>query len=204
MVQMDDFLNFQSAIEWPDMRPPIEEATDELKPLYTFLASAVDKWVLAGSLERVCESPIEVELGVQFKIAFGAIGNDDFKLVPQYVLGSFRYDFAIMRREKLIGLVECDGKEFHSTKEQIANDRAKDKLAAEAGVRMFRFKGADIFRDPKGCARTVLHTVIYKVHLTNDQWDALNLALIGRPTEACARARARAAGGRFHSLLTDK
>jgi hypothetical protein len=121
-MAQDDFLNFQSAVEWPDLRPANEHATDELRPLYSFLPSVFDKLVLAGRLEEICESPIEVELGVQFLIAFRAIGNDDFELIPQRVLGPFRYDFAITRQGKLIGLVECDGKEFHSTSEQVAND----------------------------------------------------------------------------------
>lgn len=178
----DDLSNFQSVIEGLDLRPPSEYATGELKPLCSFLPALFDKWVLAGSIADVCESPIEIELGVQFLIAFRAIGDDDFELVPQQVLGSFRYDFAITRQGKLIGLIECDGKEFHSTTEQVANDRAKDKLAAQMGVRMFRFSGSDIWRDPKRCAREVLHTIIFKIHLTPDQWDALNLALAPRPT----------------------
>jgi very-short-patch-repair endonuclease len=182
MTPLDDFSNFQSAIEWPDLCPPTEHATGELKPLCSFLPSLVDNWMLAASIEGVCESPIEVELGVQFLIAFRAIGSDDFKLVPQHVLGPFRYDFAVMRHGKLIGLIECDGKEFHSTKEQIANDHAKDKLAAKMGVRIFRFSGSDIYRDPKGSVRTALHAIIFKVHLANDQWDALNLSLAPRPT----------------------
>jgi very-short-patch-repair endonuclease len=178
----DDFSHFQSASEWRDFPPPTEYVTGELKLLHSFLPALFDKWALAGSIADVCESPIEIDLGVQFLIAFRAIGDDDFQLVPQQVLGSFRYDFAITRQEKLIGLVECDGKEFHSTTEQIANDRAKDKLAAQMGVRMFRFSGSDIWRDPKVCVREVLHTIIPKIRLTSDQWDALNLVLSPRPT----------------------
>lgn len=75
----------------------------------------------------------------------------------------------------------CDAKGIYSTRDQLANDRAKDKLSAEMGVRMFRFSGSDICRDPKGCARKVLHTVIFKNHLTPDQWEALNLILAPRP-----------------------
>jgi hypothetical protein len=75
----DDLSNFQSVIEGLDLRPPSEYATGELKPLCSFLPALFDKWVLAGSIADVCESPIEIELGVQFLIAFRAIGDDDFE-----------------------------------------------------------------------------------------------------------------------------
>jgi very-short-patch-repair endonuclease len=179
-----DFSNFQSAIEWPDLRPPEEEATDVPKPLCAFLPALLDNWALAATIESVCESPIEVELGTQFLIALRAAGDEDWKLVPQYVLGPYRYDFAITRQKKLACLIECDGKEFHSTREQLANDRAKDKMSAETGVRIFRFSGSDIHRDPKSCVRDVLHAIIFKDHLTPDQWDALNLALVSRASMA--------------------
>jgi len=178
----DNFSNFQSAIEWADLRPPTEHATGDLKPLHSFLPSLFDNWLMAANIEPDCESPIEAELGAQFLVAFRAIDNDDFELVPQRVVGLFRYDFGVTRQGKLIGLIECDGKEFHCTEDQLANDRAKDELAAEMGVRMFRFSGSDIFRDPKGCVRKVLHTIIFKNHLTPDQWDALNFALAPRPS----------------------
>jgi very-short-patch-repair endonuclease len=177
----DDFSNFRSAIEWPDLRPPTEFATDDLKPLFSFLPPLVDKLALAVGIAPDCESPIEVELGVQFLNALRAIGDDDFRLVPQRELGPYRYDFGITRQGKLIGLIECDGKEFHSTDDQLANDRAKDKLAAETGVRMFRFSGSEIFRDSKACVREVLHTIIFKNYLAPEQWDALNLTLAPRP-----------------------
>jgi very-short-patch-repair endonuclease len=181
-MALDDFSHFQSASEWRDFPPPTEYVTGELKPLHSFLPALFDKFALRMTIADVCESPIEVDLGVMFLIAFRAIGDDDFQLVPQQVLRSFRYDFAVTHQGKLIGLIECDGKEFHSTTEQIANDHAKDKLAAQMGVRMFRFSGSDIWRDPQGCVREVLYTIIPKIHLTPDQWDALNLALAPRPT----------------------
>src|SRR5580698_1643887 len=155
-MALDDFSHVQSASGWRDFPPPTEYVTGELKPLHSFLPALFDKFALRMTIADVCESPIEVDLGVMFLIAFRTIGDDDFQLVPQQVLRSFRYDFAVTHQGKLIGLIECDGKEFHSTTEQIANDRAKDKLAAQIGVRMFRFSGSDIWRDPQGCVRQVL------------------------------------------------
>ena len=44
---------------------------------------------LRVTIADVCESPIELDLGAMFLIAFRAIGDDDFQLVPQRVLRSF-------------------------------------------------------------------------------------------------------------------
>jgi hypothetical protein len=71
------------------LRPLEEEATDIPKPLCAFLPALLDNWALAATIESVCESPIEVELGTLFLIALRAAGNDDWKLVPQYVLGPY-------------------------------------------------------------------------------------------------------------------
>jgi very-short-patch-repair endonuclease len=74
---------------------------------------------------------------------------------PQYVLGRFRYDFAVRAnwRPKPLLLVECDGKDFHSSAEQQANDALKDAAASHAGMRLIRFSGSKIHRDVDGSVR---------------------------------------------------
>lgn len=53
-------------------------------------------------------------------------------------------------------VVECDGHDFHErTKEQAARDRSRDRRLQEAGYRVFRFTGAELYRDPLGCAREI-------------------------------------------------
>jgi very-short-patch-repair endonuclease len=49
-------------------------------------------------------------------------------------------------------LIECDGKEFHSTPKQIANDRRKEAAAWHAGMGIVRFTGSDIHQDTRNCA----------------------------------------------------
>lgn len=54
---------------------------------------------------------------------------------------------------KHYAVVECDGHDFHErTKEQAARDRSRDRRLQEAGIRVFRFTGSELYRDPLGCA----------------------------------------------------
>lgn len=54
---------------------------------------------------------------------------------------------------KYFAVVECDGHDFHErTKEQAARDRSRDRRLQEAGIRVFRFTGSELYRDPLGCA----------------------------------------------------
>jgi very-short-patch-repair endonuclease len=167
----DEFSNFRSAIEWPDMRPPEEHATANLVELGTSIP--IDVWAAAIELAPRCDdSPIEVDFGARLITAIRQTDDPDLlKLIPQYELGPYRYDFAIFREGKLVGLIECDGKEFHSTERQLANDLAKNKLATKEGVYIFRFSGSDIYRNGYGCVRTVLHTILaekyFGARLTN-------------------------------------
>lgn len=98
------------------------------------MPSVLELCAAAFAIRPSCESPIEVMLGARLTVALDKIEESRLSLSFQYPLGRYRYDFAITREKKLIALIECDGKEFHSTEAQISNDRAKDKLAAETGV----------------------------------------------------------------------
>lgn len=66
--------------------------------------------------------------------------------------GFYRLDVVI--RGKAVTLdVEIDGRDFHSTPEQIANDEARTLDLEAAGWEVIRFTGSDVWRDPTGCAR---------------------------------------------------
>lgn len=71
-----------------------------------------------------------------------------FEILPQYELGHFRFDFAIKSKKSgnVIAVVECDGREFHSSPQQRANDKAKDKFAKAEKLFIFRVTGSDICR----------------------------------------------------------
>lgn len=113
-------------------------------------------------LASVCESPIEADFGASFL----TVAGPRFDLFPQYKMGRYRYDFAIFKRgaDSPVVLIECDGKQFHSTPEQLANDAAKDAAAVAAGAIPLRFTGSEIYRSPEAVVASVLEICKSKVN----------------------------------------
>jgi very-short-patch-repair endonuclease len=88
--------------------------------------------------------------------------NDEHVLATnQYQIDDMRVDFCFAGRNWRTGkvfrlVVECDGHDFHErTKEQAANDRGRDRALQERGYVVFRFTGAEIWRDPIACVSQV-------------------------------------------------
>ena len=167
---IDECSNFKSAIVWPEDCEPEEAPTEEFKPLGMAVSKAIETAAESFTMAGVTESPIETIFGAQFALALRPLcedvgwdfavgaGNADIVLHPQYVLGRLRYDFAVRAngRTKPVLLIECDGKDFHSTEEQQANDRLKDAAASNAGMRLIRFSGSEINRDVDSCVTYAL------------------------------------------------
>lgn len=121
-----------------------------------------------------CDSPIEEILGAFILTVFREEGaalklcrvadlrtiGPSLVLVPQYKWHFYRSDWAILRPayEETALLVECDGAEFHSKPEDVDRDRRKDAAALDYGHITMRFPGSRIYRDPRGCARSVFET----------------------------------------------
>ncbi len=138
-------------------RPPTEEWG------LTSLAGGVGRALaVAGAAFEMApktESPIEATLGARLSLALDIWNKDcepKLTLVPQYQLKRFRYDFAILSGEKLVLAIECDGKDFHSSDAQRANDAAKDALVRSLGADVARFTGSKIFRDDTDCVETIM------------------------------------------------
>jgi len=177
---IEEFSNFKSAILWPEDHNAVEEIpTGELKPFRMALLRAIEAAAESFTMAGVTESPIETVFGARFALrarplcdAVGwefSVGTGDVDLVlhPQFPLERFRYDFAVRTkgRQKPLLLVECDGKDFHSTSEQQANDLLKDAAASNAGIRLIRFTGSEINRDADGCVKYALSATICGVLL---------------------------------------
>jgi very-short-patch-repair endonuclease len=168
-----DFSNFKSAIDWPAYRDEVVPA-GELKPFRIGLLKAVDAAAESCAMAAETESPIETIFGAQLALALRplckeigwtfSVGteNDDIVLHPQFPLARFRYDFAVRAKWKLkpLLLIECDGKEFHSSADQRANDKLKDEAALRAGIRLIRFTGSEIHRDINACVKYTISGII--------------------------------------------
>lgn len=95
---------------------------------------------------------------------FGASDLD--VLEPQKQIGPYRVDFLITRfayeltktrgeemrrRNRLI--IECDGFEYHDAdKKRASADRSRDRELQSQGFHVFRFSGAQLYRDNWACA----------------------------------------------------
>lgn len=146
-------------------------ASDEMKPFRLALADAINLLAAKYSMAEKTESPIETILGAELQrileetlsesFAVGETGREaDFTLVPQFNLRRYRYDFAMFVDGEPAVLIECDGKDFHSSPEQMDNDAAKDALALASGFQIKRFPGWRINAHPKECATEVVQAIV--------------------------------------------
>lgn len=167
-----------------DQTAPDDLPATDFKPFSSCLAQAVDHAARARALGPGCDSPIEVELGVKVERALRVISDPTLSLKPRYFLGSYIYDLAIFRegRPYPIIIVECDGKDFHSTPEQLQNDARKNKLARSKGIVLLRFTGSEIHRTPDDCVAKILQTMrfMHPPQLTQGRCDLLDAAGIQR------------------------
>jgi very-short-patch-repair endonuclease len=72
----------------------------------------------------------------------------------QAAIGPFRADILVEEGGRRL-VVECDGKAFHGSQEQVERDKRRDRYCACRGICVMRFSGAEINRDPRGCAAEV-------------------------------------------------
>jgi very-short-patch-repair endonuclease len=143
-------------------------------------AAVLESIEIAIEIAPRCDSEIEIELAIPLTKAIRVIDDPSLSLGHQFPLGRFRYDLYIKRegRPKPLVLIECDGKEFHSADDQIANDRAKDALAAKSRIPLFRFSGSEIFRELDHCVVQVFKALRLREHITASDWDALESARV--------------------------
>lgn len=77
-------------------------------------------------------------------------------IITQDEIGPYRADFTLMGCAAKV-VVECDGHDFHEkTKEQAARDKKRDRYMTEAGYKVLRFAGSEIYSNPFECARQAL------------------------------------------------
>jgi len=108
------------------------------------------------SIDKLTESPIETQMGVAlYEIFANEIFANECEIIPGWKWERYRADWIVRKPNGKIAVVECDGAPYHSSKDQIAKDRRRDRKMLRAGLAVFRFTGSDIFLYADICALKV-------------------------------------------------
>lgn len=83
----------------------------------------------------------------------------------QYPVLDWKVDFVLGKRgadnSAHFVVVECDGHDFHErTKEQAAKDRSRDRRLQDAGFRIHRYTGHELYKQPYDCVSQALTALI--------------------------------------------
>ncbi len=82
-------------------------------------------------------------------------GPDRLVLVfAQQPIMNYRADFLLVgispaSAEPTFVIVECDGVDFHSTREQMRRDESRQRVLHNTGFQVIRFSGSEIHREPQ-------------------------------------------------------
>lgn len=131
---------------------------------------------IESTLSRLCQSPIEIALGLAIvlcdRIENGSIFStvciagpnerwpeDSRLLIPQFPVGRKRIDFLFSDGLGKAVFIECDGHDFHErTRSQARSDRSRDRLLQKT-YPVLRFTGSEIFADAMACADEIFEFV---------------------------------------------
>lgn len=167
------------AVSEPYRKPYVhgsEADVGDFKPaaLGGAFARVVERAAASVLVSPTADSPIETILGAAVLLFFRDSGKPlklcvfeelgkaerGLMFIPQFKWSIYRSDWALYN-PKTTGamLLECDGKEFHSSEDQKAHDQKKDAAALDRGFLTMRFTGSQIHRDADGCAQKVYDAV---------------------------------------------
>lgn len=111
----------------------------------------------ARAFAYACDTLLLSESPIEKKLLFAIDSSLMTECQIQIPIGRYRVDFGF---PKIKLAVECDGHEYHSTKDQRGRDASRDRCLMEHGWKTIRFTGTEIYRDATVCASELLR--IYK------------------------------------------
>lgn len=149
-----------------DVKTRIEEFVDE----------AVHEAIAACMM---CESAIERMFMVELRLlALRRYEPGRFYIIPQHETSTFRklyrIDFLLSELHPeepdfvtcaKLG-VECDGRDDHTSADDIQYDKQRDRAILAQGIPVVRFTGRELIYDPRGCAEEALlvyESLLHKV-----------------------------------------
>ena len=157
------------------------------------LVGHVESPIEKAMLFALCVAAHDLAENVRFRVNGDLFGDveelpDVLTIEPQAKLGEYRVDFLLTFQEPLPDfdhkvklnngmeipsvkdvtvhlIVECDGHDFHDrSKEQASRDRGRDRELKKLGYEVFRYTGADIWKNPLACAMEAVEV------LTKSAW----------------------------------
>lgn len=120
------------------------------------------RWSWVQSLINLgrTDSPIEERFYSRLRdVSFPLCGL----LTPQVSIGPYRVDFAYFHGRMV---VECDGHEWHSTKEARTRDAERDRYLMKEGWKVIRVTGSEIHSNLDKCIRDIEE--IFDTHSTSE------------------------------------
>jgi very-short-patch-repair endonuclease len=128
-------------------------------------------------VRKFVESPIERNIAHElldaymFRLAPDGL-PDDLRLswaylIPQHKVGAYRLDFAIffIVDDKLVKIdLECDGKDYHSTPDQVDRDSARNKALVSDGWIVLRYAGGPLHHRAGACADEIQFLIEQLMH----------------------------------------
>lgn len=116
-----------------------------------------------------CKSAIETIFFFAWDLVMTKNNHLGIYANPQYEINTnnrrFYADFMIISEgyeNEVEIIVECDGYDYHSSKEQIKRDNERDMILKTAGYDVVRFTGSQIFNDPIKCVEETINLILTK------------------------------------------
>lgn len=135
-------------------QPCIGRRGHERKSFHRARGSRRKAHSLYSEPELVTESPIERILAGWIKGWLDHNFMSGVILATQAQIGPYRADILLTVGDRQL-VIECDGAAYHGSLEQIERDKRRDRYCAARGINVMRFSGAEIHRDPRGCAAEI-------------------------------------------------
>ena len=142
------------------MRPDVKGRLDWLKRR---IAKEFEVEFTRQINANVISSPIEQIFLLEWRFA-GLDKKLDVHLSPHEPIstevGAYAVDFLIVPADPALEhvkiAIELDGHEFHEkTKDQVRNDKVRERAIIQQGVTVLRFSGSEIVRNGRGCVEEV-------------------------------------------------
>jgi very-short-patch-repair endonuclease len=129
-------------------------AKDQMVLFHTATLSDLNLECMRYKLLEYCMNPTRVSQDIdltkcesQFeKDVCQAIVNRWYEVIPQFQVAEYRIDLVVQGTKNRLA-VECDGDEWHGI-EQYEKDLARQRILERCGLRFWRVRGCEYYRDP--------------------------------------------------------